>query len=725
MLRRWNPAHVYHAIPALSVAIHEHVALCATTPSKPQWHNKPKDRSHSRRLPSRKTKTGSSIPAAGWGSYLLTDAYLRRLGFDPDIQAGYETATSISDIDPTLQDMLPAEMLEEAAAAVTAPIVLDDAQRSAVEAARLGGNVFVTGGAGTGKTLVVKRLVDELRAAGKTVAVTATTGVAALNCGGVTVHHFAGMTQSVRDMPPEECARRVVSKRTIAKRLATTDVLVIDEVSMLEASLLEKVHIAAQMARNNFFKPFGGMQLIFCGDFLQLPPIAARDAPIPYPFFSPVWAQLALHVITLKTKFRQQSDMMFQTVLDAVREAKLDQDHIRALEQCVRRHDQVDDNYVRLYGSNREVDARNLHCFSLLSPRLGELVTDAKPMLCYNAVDLKSSKGAGVNLSDGRFATTIPLKVGTKTMLLSNLNVRAGLVNGATGVVTGFLNPVEALTMVQGVFESRRRRGGNNSIDLIAEELMTRAGITSHAAALRMLDCTTSRTFFGSLRTRDRNIPSTLEGVYSTAQVTDLLQVTGCPMATDRAMGLTLVEWQQQPLNHALRFPVIHFETPTIAGQSSIHVLATPGKEEWYAGDDLIASRVQVPVRHAWAMTVHKSQGLTIRRLAVDMNKFFAPGQAYVALSRGVSLDGLALTNFQPRSIFSCSVAKSFYADNGNPPQQPQVTIPDQQVCATPADNDAAFEAEFGPVPDEFLQPTDAMHQAAPLDSVNDNVIPS
>jgi ATP-dependent DNA helicase PIF1 len=691
MMRRWVSArmlvpkrgHNEHAtlVALLSQALHR------------SWTNK------SRASKKPRGKAGG-IPNNG--TFLLSDDFLRKIGFDP-------TSTSAapfdgtSDIDPLLQDLLPMELLEEAAAAAAAaPIVLDASQQAAIEAAARGENIFVTGGAGTGKTLVVKRIVDSLRAAGKTVSVTATTGVAALNCGGTTLHHFAGMTQSVRDLAPEECARRVTSKRPVVNRLVKTDVLVIDEISMLEASLLEKVHVAAQMARNNFFKPFGGLQLIFCGDFLQLPPVCGRNQQIPYPFFSPVWLQLNLHVITLSTKFRQQSDTSFQSVLDAVREAKLEQEHIAALQQCVRRQDQIDDSYVRLYGSNREVDARNLQCFSFLSPRLGELVTDDKPMLCYNAMDLKSSKAASINLGDGRFATSIPLKIGTKTMLLSNLNVRAGLVNGAAGVVTGFLSPVEAITMVKGVFDGRRTQ----QINLVAEQLMARAGIQSYAAAIRMLDCMTSRTFYGSLRNRDnRSAPLTLEGIYSTSQVTDLLQVSGCPMTPERALALTLEEWQAQPLNHALRFPVIHFETPTAAGQSSIHLLATPGKEEWYAGDDVIASRVQVPVRHAWAMTVHKSQGLTIRRLAVDMNKFFAPGQAYVALSRGVSLEGLALTNFHPKSVFSCSIAKSFYTDG---PPSPLPTAPSAPFVAPhsattnhnvpPEMDEAMFEATFGVV---------------------------
>lgn len=698
-MRRWVSSHSSPMAKCHPIDSSMLVALLSQTAFS--WTNKPR----APKKPRGGRFGGGKALANTSGSFLLTDDFLRKIGFDPTTTSAGQSTDATSDIDPLLQELLPLEMLEEAAAAVPTPIVLDASQQAAVEAAGRGENLFVTGGAGTGKTLVVKRIVDSLRAAGKTVAVTATTGVAALNCGGTTLHHFAGMSQSFQDLPPEECARRINAKRHVVHRLSKTDVLVIDEISMLEASTLEKVHVAAQMARNNFFKPFGGLQLIFCGDFLQLPPISARGQAIPYPFFSPVWQQLNLNVVTLATKFRQQSDTSFQSVLDAVREAKLEQEHIDALQQCVRRHqDAIDDSYVRLYGSNREVDAYNLQCFSFLSPRLGELVTDDKPMLLYNAMDLKSSKAASINLNDGRLAQTIPLKIGTKAMLLTNLNVRAGLVNGAVGVVTGFLNPVEALTLVRGVYEGRRTQ----KINLVAEQLMSRAGIQSPAAAVRMLDCMTCRTFFGSLRNRDnRHAPVTLEGVYTTSQITDLLQVSGCPMTPERALSLTLEEWQAQSLNHALRFPVIHFETPTAVGQSSIHLLGTPGKEEWYAGEDVIASRVQVPVRHAWAMTVHKSQGLTIRRLAVDMSKFFAPGQAYVALSRGVSLDGLALTNFHPKSVFSCSIAKSFYVDG---PPAPLTATPAAPFIAAPSTampvaaqqdeemDEALFEATFGSV---------------------------
>ena len=153
-----------------------------------------------------------------------------------------------------------------------------------------GKNVFFTGAAGSGKSYLLKRIVRTLRRQGKEVAVCAPTGLAACNIGGVTIHKYAGFMAGDEDTPLQELVSRTRMRKVFAERWRGLDVLVIDEISMVEATLFEKLDALIRAVRRSS-APFGGLQLILCGDFFQLPPVPQRNKEIRFCFEADNWQE--------------------------------------------------------------------------------------------------------------------------------------------------------------------------------------------------------------------------------------------------------------------------------------------------------------------------------------------------------------------------------------------------------------------------------------------------
>jgi ATP-dependent exoDNAse (exonuclease V) alpha subunit len=147
-------------------------------------------------------------------------------------------------------------------------------QSHALDILKLGKNVFLTGPAGSGKTYVLNEYVRYLKSHGVDVAVTASTGIAATHLGGQTIHSWSGL--GVRDTLTDYDIDDLMQRAYLYKRFERTKVLIIDEVSMLHHYRLDLIEwICRQFKRNE--KPFGGMQVVFCGDFFQLPPVTRGE----------------------------------------------------------------------------------------------------------------------------------------------------------------------------------------------------------------------------------------------------------------------------------------------------------------------------------------------------------------------------------------------------------------------------------------------------------------
>ncbi|KAG2446559.1 hypothetical protein HYH02_008546 [Chlamydomonas schloesseri] len=235
---------------------------------------------------------------------------------------------------------------------------------------RAGENIFFTGNAGTGKTFVLTRVVDDLRERygvdfGAKVAVCASTGIAATHIGGTTLHSALGC-----GVPSEYPEFNIMMKKETRARIRGYEVLILDEASMTSGEFWTVLEVQLRHIRDNP-RPAGGLQLIFSGDFFQLPPITRKpygNDPIPlqqftnwgYLFQSPAWASCRLQQVLLTQVFRQ-ADRLFAALLDDIRYGRNARAALQRITATCRRPLDCSDGIkpTRLYSVNKDVDSLN------------------------------------------------------------------------------------------------------------------------------------------------------------------------------------------------------------------------------------------------------------------------------------------------------------------------------------------------------------------------------
>ena len=402
-------------------------------------------------------------------------------------------------------------------------------------------NIFVTGRAGTGKSTLLSYLIDNTK---KKFAVCAPTGVAALNVGGVTIHSLFGFPFGI--LGTEDIGRHL-SRRT-REVLAAIDMLVIDEVSMVNADLMDTMSRAMGIARGKRKLPFGGAQVVMFGDPYQLAPVPGNNDERAYMaenyqsnwfFDAHVWREDCLERYELSEIFRQH-DEHFKTILNAIRDGSCTQEMLDYINTCGNRFPPHDD-VIRLATINESVNAVN-------RSRMARIETAPKRFdAVFSAADEKA------------FGRTLPaepvveLKVGAQVMFIKN-------------------------------DDSSTKKGPNGPIK----------------------------------RWVNGTIGHVLELPSSGAVI---VEVDGERLEVGRST------WEK------VRYEIDEqFDEET--GKVKEVLIAVP-----------LAEFQQIPLRLAWAVTVHKSQGQTYDEVVIDMGRgAFSPGQTYVALSRVRSLDGLYLT---------------------------------------------------------------------------------
>jgi hypothetical protein len=268
-----------------------------------------------------------------------------------------------------------------------------------------------------------------------TVAVTAPTGIAAVNVGGVTIHSFAGIGLGNGDT--QAIIERVKRNKKACENWTKAAALVIDEVSMLSAQLFELLDAVARAIRCNSL-PFGGLQLILCGDFCQLPPVVSStdSGGSGFCFQSQAWAIAGLETgtVVLQDAHRQASDPTFARLLNLVRTGGCPEETMTALRGCVVGvKSQPTDGILatRLYCTNRDVDAEN-------NARLAGLKGGACVFNAEDSFDDSISEWQREKLSevmDKKVAGRLMLKMGAQVVLVRNLS--RTLANGSRGVVVG------------------------------------------------------------------------------------------------------------------------------------------------------------------------------------------------------------------------------------------------------------------------------------------------
>lgn len=396
-------------------------------------------------------------------------------------------------------------------------------QSEALQILKMGKNVFLTGSAGSGKTHVLNSYISFLKSNAVDVAVTASTGIAATHLGGQTIHSWTGL--GVKDFLTDYDIESLMQKQYLYKRFDRTKVLVIDEISMLHHYRLDMIEwICRRMKRSE--KPFGGMQIIVCGDFFQLPPVTRGDVlESEFAYKADSWLSSQFVVCYLSEQHRQK-DNSYLSILNEIRSGSVSEKTVGNLKSRLNKDLQEGRSqgkeFTRLYTHNVDVDQINKKYLSLLEPK--------------SHFYEMSSRGASSLVETIKKSClspeTLELKVGARVMFTKN-HPEGLYVNGTLGVVEEY-----------------------------------------------------------------------------------------------DSFGMPVVQ-----TNHGLKINV--------------------SEQSWKIEEEgkVKAEVSQLPLRLAWAITVHKSQGMSLDSMEVDLSKSFVKGMGYVALSRVRSLDGMKLLGFNEMSL--------------------------------------------------------------------------
>lgn len=437
------------------------------------------------------------------------------------------------------------------------PSILEDpSSETVIELVRSGKNIFLTGPGGTGKSTIVRQIAEQIG----NVSVTAMTGCAALllDCKAKTLHSWAGIGLA-KDSVDKNIAS-IKKKSYVKKRWVKTDTLVIDEVSMLTPELFERLDIIGRTLRKQTNKPFGGLQIICVGDFCQLPPVSkdlsGAEMELRFVFESELWNQTIDNVILLN-KIWRQTDPIYQKILGEVRFGNLSKESEEILK--TRTNTKWQEETIQptlLFSRNYDVDKINSTNLAALNETIQvyKAETIYEPRRWYDEQNVgeppaKDSESVAFAISklnqDATFSETLELRKGAQVMLITNMDMATGLVNGSRGVITEF----------------EAGRG----------------------------------------------------------------------------------------------FPIVRFK-------NGITRLIEPFI--WWSHEFPHIGQQQIPLRVAYAITIHKSQGASIDSAIVDIGKnTFEYGQAYVALSRVRSLEGLHLFSFDVNRIRTHPRVLEYYSN--------------------------------------------------------------
>ena len=294
-------------------------------------------------------------------------------------------------------------------------------QDIALEILKRGNNVFITGAAGSGKTFLLNRYIEYLRQKNIGTAITASTGIAATHINGMTIHSWTGL--GVRDSLDEKTLKDLKERYYLKNRYKKTEVLVIDEVSMLHHYRLDLVdRIFREFKENNL--PFGGVQVVLCGDFFQLPPVARPDEPpARFAYHSLAWQLLDLKICYLDEQHRQ-NDSDFIDVLNAIRGNAVSARERKHLECRIGSGIKKELEPTKLYCLNCDVDLENSLELMKIPGKQFEYKMEAR-----GGNNLVEVVKRGCLAPD-----VLKLKVGARVMFVKN-NFEEGYVNGTLGVV--------------------------------------------------------------------------------------------------------------------------------------------------------------------------------------------------------------------------------------------------------------------------------------------------
>lgn len=494
-------------------------------------------------------------------------------------------------------------------------LTLSDAQIEVIDAVvNRGENVFFTGSAGTGKSVVLRSLVEDLyRKHGKNyVGVTASTGLAACNINGQTIHKFLSI--GLGKGSPIDLVNRIKKNPLSKKRWTSLRVLLIDEILMIDGRLFTKLDEIAKVIRNNP-APFGGIQIVCSGDFYQLPPVD-KEGQAQYCFNSPSWKKAMKHTMVLRKVFRQEGDNELIDMLNALREGSFTQELLRMFHLLKRRVDYTDGiEPTELFPTRDEVKRAN-------ESRLLKLASDS---FTFKAIDNDDSPQLKRLYENLMCEEKLTLKVGAQVMYLKN-HPDNTVVNGSIGRVIAFL-PEGVFGAFFASFSPDDFIDPTSEFILMIEILYNAIGASTLTPEYRSI--------FESLPEKWRiKIAPLIKELFVVSKGLGLLPVV--LFTTNNDSTLLLVRRE---------------EFTADSGRAAFSNSSTP--------QALV--REQLPLVLAWAMSIHKSQGQSIDRLRVDLRRTFEKGQIYVALSRATNKEHLEVYNFDHRRISVSKEVQEFY----------------------------------------------------------------
>jgi ATP-dependent DNA helicase PIF1 len=302
-------------------------------------------------------------------------------------------------------------------------------QVAAFDKVKLRKNVLLTGAGGTGKSFVLKHVIKWCREQAIEHAVTASTGCAAYLISGRTIHSYLGI--GLADKPASDIASYVLSRKPfIANKLRKLDLLIVDEISMINDQLLEKIDEYLRIIRK-CNDPFGGIQLVLCGDFAQLPPTNGR-----FCFKSPIWKKSQIEIVVLQEMMRQTDDLRFQKILSDLRWGICTKETLAILEGLKNTEFDTNNGIVPtiLYSKNINVDDINEKQYT-------KLVDDGAKQEAYPT---KYSPLGKMWATSIKVPEKVMVCAGAQVVLTWNLSQDEGLINGSRGVVVSVskLGPV-------------------------------------------------------------------------------------------------------------------------------------------------------------------------------------------------------------------------------------------------------------------------------------------
>lgn len=467
-------------------------------------------------------------------------------------------------------------------------------------------NVFFTGAAGTGKSVLLRKVIRELKTMRKKwkhdgIAVTASTGLAACNIGGCTLHSFAGV--GLGKEPVDVLVKRVKRNRTAVERWRRTKVLIIDEVSMIDAELFDKLEYVAREVRKSTVL-FGGIQLVVTGDFFQLPPVMAEarnGEDIQFCFAANCWNEALDATVVLKQVHRQK-DTRLSTMLNEMRQGQMSEDTIGAFYRLSRPLQTPDGiSATHLYPRRYEVEQFN-------RKRLAQLQTPSLHFIANDENNAPDHLQSMYNCENLMAVKDLELKVGAQVMMIKNFDQQ--LVNGTLGKIVGFMDR-QTFKIVEKY---------SDSSTLSSQDIMEQC---QHGF----------------------EFDSVMDSEALSEMRSDPLYRKWCQLKET-----------QTPVK---LYPYVRFHFPD--GQTRDHMILP---EKWELEDldgNVMCSREQIPLILAWALSIHKSQGQTLQWVHVDLTKTFEKGQAYVAVSRATSVNGLQVQGFRPEKVMVHDKVVDFY----------------------------------------------------------------